>query len=62
MARERVTAAGATSADWHEFASRAELAEALAQRVSGRLSQAADERGTGFLAVSGGTTKLNPAG
>jgi 6-phosphogluconolactonase len=56
MARERVTGADATRADWHEFGSRAELAEALAQRVSGRLSQAGDERGNGFLAVSGGTT------
>ena len=46
----------AAATDWHEFATRAELAEALAQRVSGRLSQAAAERGTGFLAVSGGTT------
>jgi len=51
-----MSGAGAARADWHEFGSRAELAEALAERVAGRLSQAADERGNGFLAVSGGTT------
>jgi 6-phosphogluconolactonase len=59
MARERVKAAEAATATWHQFASRAELAEALAERVAGRLAAAIERKTNGFLAVSGGTT---PAG
>ena len=56
MARERVTGCG-SAADWHSFAARAELAEALAEHVAGMLStRDRTQRGTGFLAVSGGTT------
>jgi 6-phosphogluconolactonase len=40
----------------HAFASRSALAEALAEAVAGVLDRAIGERGTGFLAVSGGTT------
>jgi 6-phosphogluconolactonase len=56
MARKRVTAAHTATASWHEFASRAEVAEALAQNVAGKLAQAVDDKASGFLAVSGGTT------
>jgi 6-phosphogluconolactonase len=55
MARERLTNAGA-GAVWHEFATRAELAQRLAQDVAARLSAAIELKGSGFLAVSGGTT------
>ena len=41
---------------WTEFATRPELAAALAGKVAGLLSQAVAERGTALLAVSGGTT------
>lgn len=40
----------------HEFATRAALAEALAAAVSGTLADAIARRGTGLLAVSGGST------
>jgi 6-phosphogluconolactonase len=55
MARERVTEAAA-NAVWHRFGTRGELAEALAEHVAGRLANAVERRGTGFLAISGGTT------
>jgi 6-phosphogluconolactonase len=42
--------------DWHEFASREELAEALASVVADVLRAAIDKRGTTLLAVSGGST------
>lgn len=42
--------------DLHEFASRAALADVLADRVSTLLQEAVERRGAGFLAVSGGTT------
>lgn len=38
------------------FASRAELARELARTVAGRLADAISKRGTGFIAVSGGST------
>lgn len=41
---------------WNDFAERADLADALANAVSSRLANAIARRGTGFLAVSGGTT------
>jgi 6-phosphogluconolactonase len=56
MARERVTTAEAAAAIWHAFGSRAEVAEALAENVAGKLSRAIERKGSGFLAVSGGTT------
>jgi 6-phosphogluconolactonase len=56
MARERVTAAETAAATWHQFGSRAEVAEALAESVSAALSRAIERKGSGFLAVSGGTT------
>lgn len=40
----------------HEFASRADLARALADRVAERLSEAVARRGRALLAVSGGST------
>jgi 6-phosphogluconolactonase len=55
MARERVTSVG-NAAVWHSYASRGELAEALAENVAGKLSRAIERKGNGFLAVSGGTT------
>lgn len=55
MARERVTA-GKGAPKWHSFASRGELAGALAENVAGSLARAVEARGNGFLAVSGGTT------
>ncbi|GLS38327.1 6-phosphogluconolactonase [Mesorhizobium tianshanense] len=42
--------------NWHAFAERQDLAAALAGHVAGRLTNAIAERGTGLLAVSGGTT------
>ncbi len=42
--------------DWTGFADREALAETLADRVAERLAAAIAGRGTGFLAVSGGTT------
>ncbi|MBZ9674479.1 6-phosphogluconolactonase [Mesorhizobium sp. ES1-1] len=53
MAREQLSSAAYS---WNGFASRAELAAALAGHVAGRLTKAIAERGQGFLAVSGGTT------
>ncbi len=38
------------------FASRADLARELARTIAGRLSDAISKRGTGFIAVSGGST------
>jgi 6-phosphogluconolactonase len=43
-------------AEWHEFGSPDELAEALAERIAGALAQAIAERGRASLAVSGGRT------
>lgn len=40
----------------HMFASRAELADALARRIADVLADAIGRRGAGFLAVSGGNT------
>jgi len=40
----------------HTYESRPELADALAARIAGRLSNAIAHRGTGFIAVSGGST------
>lgn len=51
MAREQLDAY-----NWHGFADRPQLAAALAGHVAGRLTKAIAERGTGLLAVSGGTT------
>ncbi|TGQ36531.1 6-phosphogluconolactonase [Mesorhizobium sp. M00.F.Ca.ET.216.01.1.1] len=53
MAREQLNG---TAYNWHAFAGRQELAAALAGHVAGRLTKAIAERGTGLLAVSGGTT------
>ncbi len=44
------------SPGWHEFASRDELAEALASTVADVLRAAIEKRGTALLAVSGGST------
>lgn len=41
---------------WNEFATRDELAAALAAKVADALRAAIAQRGAGFLAVSGGTT------
>ena len=41
---------------WNDFAERADLADALANEVSSHLANAIARRGSGFLAVSGGTT------
>ncbi|WP_206079052.1 6-phosphogluconolactonase [Allomesorhizobium camelthorni] len=46
----------ADDATWHEFASREELAEALASAAADVLQAAIERRGTALLAVSGGTT------
>lgn len=51
MAREQLNAY-----NWNGFADRPQLAAALAGHVAGRLTKAIAERGTGLLAVSGGTT------
>lgn len=40
----------------HVFPSRAELAETMAKTIAGKLSGAIAARGTGFIAVSGGST------
>jgi 6-phosphogluconolactonase len=40
----------------HTFPSRAELAQVLAKTIAGKLSDAIAKRGTGFIAVSGGST------
>src|ERR671910_3056451 len=56
MARERLRRDRMRSPDWHEFASREELAEALASVVADVLRAAIDKRGTTLLAVSGGNT------
>lgn len=40
----------------HNFSTREELAEALAEAVAHRLAEALDRRGSAFLAVSGGST------
>ncbi|TWI36643.1 6-phosphogluconolactonase [Mesorhizobium tianshanense] len=53
MAREQLNGA---AYNWHAFAERQDLAAALAGHVAGRLTNAIAERGTGLLAVSGGTT------
>ena len=53
MAREQLSE---VSYGWNGFADRPELAAALAGHVAGRLTKAIAERGTGLLAVSGGTT------
>jgi len=42
--------------EFHVFPSRAQLAEALARTIAGKLSQAIATRGVGFIAVSGGST------
>jgi 6-phosphogluconolactonase len=55
MARERLKPVDAAAA-WRKFATRGELAEALAKDVAAALSRAVARRGTAFLAVSGGTT------
>jgi 6-phosphogluconolactonase len=44
------------SPDWHEFASREELAEELASVVADVLRAAIEKRGNALLAVSGGNT------
>jgi 6-phosphogluconolactonase len=44
------------SPGWHEFASRDELAAALASTVADVLRAAIEKRGTALLAVSGGST------
>lgn len=49
----------AVAPERHDFASRGELAETLARSVAETLVAAISARGTGFIAVSGGTT---PAG
>lgn len=41
---------------WHNFASGEELAETLAKEVAEHLSAAVQSRGTGLIAVSGGST------
>ena len=41
---------------WHVFASRAELAQSLAKTIADKLSAGITRRGTGFVAVSGGST------
>jgi 6-phosphogluconolactonase len=41
---------------WREFGSREELAQRLSEAVSHRLAQAVETKGTGLLAVSGGST------
>jgi 6-phosphogluconolactonase len=46
----------AGDATWHEFASREELAGALASVVADLLRAAIEKRGTALLAVSGGNT------
>jgi 6-phosphogluconolactonase len=46
----------ALSYDLHVFPSRAELAKTLAATIAGKLSAAIDKGGTGFIAVSGGST------
>jgi 6-phosphogluconolactonase len=43
-------------AEWHEFGSADELAETLATRIAGALTQAIAESGQASLAVSGGRT------
>ncbi|RJT35084.1 6-phosphogluconolactonase [Mesorhizobium waimense] len=53
MAREQLSD---TTFSWNGFTDRPELAAALAGLVAGRLTRAIAERGTGLLAVSGGTT------
>ena len=42
--------------DWHAFADRETLDEALAVHVASRLQNGIDERGTAYLVVSGGST------
>lgn len=49
----------AAQPDWHAFETRSELAEAFATTVAETLQQAIVQRGTGFIAVSGGTTPAN---
>jgi 6-phosphogluconolactonase len=49
----------AAQPDWHIFETRDKLAEAFATTIAETLQQAVAQRGTGFIAVSGGTT---PAG
>ncbi len=56
MAREQLTRVPAAADEWHVFASRTDLAKALAERVADTLARAIATRGTGFLAVSGGST------
>jgi 6-phosphogluconolactonase len=56
MARERLNQAAGTTAAWHEFATRVDLARTLAGEIAGRLAEAVARRGTALLAVSGGTT------
>ncbi len=57
MARERVSATAMPgTAAWRDFASREDLAAALATEVAARLSAAVADRNVAFLAVSGGAT------
>jgi 6-phosphogluconolactonase len=56
VAREQLTAVPSAGCEWHVFASRAEPAKALAGRIADTLAAAIAKRGTGFLAVSGGST------
>jgi len=46
-------------ADWHIFQTRDELAQAFAATVAETLQQAVARKGSGFVAVSGGTTPAN---
>ena len=56
MAREQLTGTQAVAGNWHVSASRGELAKVLAGTVADTLARAITARGTGFLAVSGGST------
>ena len=44
--------------DWHTFADRGSLDQALATHVASRLQQGIAERGTAHLVVSGGSTPI----
>jgi 6-phosphogluconolactonase len=46
----------AATPEWHEFATRGELATTLAEDIAAALARAIARRGTAFLAVSGGRT------
>lgn len=56
MARKHLIEMTKASHRLHDFATREALAEALARAVADVLRQAIADRGTAFLAVSGGTT------